>query len=396
MPGDPSGIDLSGLPLVDQHCHGVVAGPLDPMAFEAFLTESRHPLPNGGSWFDSQLGLAVRAVCPPLLDLAPHASPREYLARRAELGPAEVTRRLLRSTGISDYLIDTGIGYGTGLLRPPDIAAASGGRAHEVVRLEAVAERVLRGGMSAAGFAGAFAEALAAATASAVAVKSIAAYRHGLDLDPAWPTDREVSMAAGAWLAGGTGAGHDTAGGGTPVVAGPTAAGRLTDPVLLRHLLWAGLDTGLPLQVHTGFGDPDLTLHRADPALLTPFLRAAQPTGTPVVLLHCYPYHRNAAYLAHAFPGVYADLGLTLNYTGARAGAVLAEFLELAPFSKVMFSTDAYGLPELYALGAALFRRHLQSLLAGWVAEQVCSRADAEGVARMIAAGNARQVYRLA
>ena len=32
--------------------------------------------------------------------------------------------------------------------------------------------------------------------------------------------------------------------------------------------------SGLPLQVHTGYGDPDLTLHRADPSLLTPFLRA--------------------------------------------------------------------------------------------------------------------------
>jgi len=269
-----------------------------------------------------------------------------------------------------------------------------------------------------------------------VAVKSIVAYRHGLDLDPARPTAREVRAAVDRWLAasqrdgptgrgggrqrragGGPGKGAaGTAGSGVAGTAGSGAgggvgegaagaagnggavpvAGRLTDPVLLRHLLWAGLDTGLPLQVHTGFGDPDLTLHRADPALLTPFLRAAQPTGTPVVLLHCYPYHRNAAYLAHAFPGVHVDLGLTLNYTGARAGAVLAEFLELAPFGKVMFSTDAYGLPELYALGAALFRRHLQRLLAGWVAGQACSRADAERVARMIAAGNARQVYRLA
>src|SRR5262249_42890161 len=144
---------------------------------------------------------------------------------------------------------------------------------------------------------------------------------------------------------------------------------RLIDPVLLRHLLWAGLDTGLPVQVHTGWGDPDLTLNRADPALLTPFLRAAQPTGVPVILLHGYPYHRTPAYLAHAFPQVYVDVGLTLNHVGSRAGAVLAELLELAPFGKVLFSTDAYGLPELYALGATLFRRHLQNILTSWATE---------------------------
>src|SRR5262249_5640868 len=209
-------------------------------------------------------------------------------------------------------------------------------------------ERVVRAGTTAAGFAATFAEALGAAAGTAVAVKSIAAYRHGLDLDPDRPPAHEVAAAAGAWLAK-----ADRTG------AGRTAATvRLTDPVLLRHLLWAGLDTGLPVQVHTGFGDPDLTLNRADPALLTPFLRAAQATGVPVVLLHGYPYHRNAAYLAHAFPHVYVDLGLTLNHVGSRAGAVVAEILELAPFPKVLFSTDAYGLPELYALGATLFRRH--------------------------------------
>jgi hypothetical protein len=69
--------------------------------------------------------------------------------------------------------------------------------------------------------------------------------------------------------------------------------------------------------------------------------------------------------------------------------------LELAPFAKVLFSTDAYGLPELYAVGAALFRKHLQRLLIGWVAKDACTPADAERIARMIAGGNARQVYHL-
>ena len=36
----------------------------------------------------------------------------------------------------------------------------------------------------------------------------------------------------------------------------------LTDPCLLRHLLWTAVDVarerGLPVQFHAGFGDPDL------------------------------------------------------------------------------------------------------------------------------------------
>jgi hypothetical protein len=62
----------------------------------------------------------------------------------------------------------------------------------------------------------------------------------------------------------------------------------------------------------------------------------------------------------------------------------------------VLFSTDAYGLPELYVIGATLFRKHLQRLLAEWVADDACTLQDAERIARMIARGNARQVYRLA
>ena len=56
-----------------------------------------------------------------------------------------------------------------------------------------------------------------------------------------------------------------------------TGAVRLTDPVLLRHGIWAGADLarqrGLPIQFHTGWGDPDLVLHLTNPTLLTGLIR---------------------------------------------------------------------------------------------------------------------------
>ena len=121
---------------------------------------------------------------------------------------------------------------------------------------------------------------------------------------------------------------------------------RVTDPVLLRHLLWAGLDRGLPVQFHTGFGDPDCDLRRSNPLWLRGFLERCEPRGVPVMLLHCYPYHRQAGALAQAYPHVYLDVGMALHYVGARASAVLAESLELAPFGKVLFSSDAAGPAE--------------------------------------------------
>ncbi|MFI0817735.1 amidohydrolase family protein [Streptomyces sp. NPDC021098] len=366
-------------PLVDHHCHGVARRELDAAAFEAFLTESDAPAALGTTFFDSQLGFALRRWCPPLLDLEPHCPPARYLARRRELGVREVNRRLLGAAGITEFLVDTGLPGD--LTTPDELAAAAGGTAHEIVRLEHLAERTADTSRSADDFLAGLADGIREAARTAAGFKSVAAYRYGLHFDPAPPAPAAVYGAAERWLA-------QRAEGGAP-------AARVTDPVLLRHLLWSAARTGLPLQLHTGFGDPDLRLDHCDPLALTDFIRAVRPTGCSLILLHGYPYHRGAAYLAAVFPHVYADVGLSLTHTGARSGAVLAEMLELAPFGKVLFSTDAYGLPELYVVGARLFREALTRLLSQWVREGAWSSGDAGRVAALLGADNARRVYGL-
>src|SRR5581483_1867737 len=88
---------------------------------------------------------------------------------------------------------------------PAALGDLAGATAHESVRLERVAEDVAAAGVGADAFAGAVRSALAARTASAVGVKSIAAYRTGLDLPGQRPSDAEVTAAAGRWLASGAG-----------------------------------------------------------------------------------------------------------------------------------------------------------------------------------------------
>ncbi|GLW29159.1 amidohydrolase family protein [Actinoplanes regularis] len=358
--------------LIDHHCHGAVTDPLDRARFESLATESDRPAPPGCSMFDSQLGFAVRRWCAPVLDLEPHADPEAYLARRRELGAAEVNRRLLRAADVDVFLVDSGYRPGE-LLDGPEMAAAAGAEVREIVRLEAVAEALPE--VTAAGFADALSADLDLAVAGAVAVKSIVAYRYGLDFDPLPPSRREVARAAGRWLRRGR--------------------PRLDDPVLLRHLIWAGVERGLPLQLHVGFGDPDLDLARCDPLLLTGFLRATRDRDVSVMLLHCYPFHRQAGYLAHVFPHVYVDVGLAVNHVGARAPAVVAESLELAPFHKVLYSSDAFGLAELHHLGALAFRQAFETVTGGWVRAGRWSAAEATRVGDLVGSGNAQRVYRL-
>jgi hypothetical protein len=367
------------LRLVDHHCHGVLRRPVDRTGFEEMLTEARSTGGLGGSLFDSQIGLAVRRWCAPVLDLQAGADPDAYLARRAELGPDEVTPRFLRAAGLGALCVDTGY-VPEPLLSPAELGAAAGAPAYEVVRLEAIAERVARSGTNASGFAGAVRGQLAEEARTAVAVKSIAAYRVGLELGGARPTDAEVAAAAGHWLA--------TVADGSPE--------RLADNVLHRFLVWCGIDAQLPIQFHVGYGDADVELHRCNPLLLTDLLRALVPTGVPVLLLHNYPFHREAGYLAQVFPNVFIDVSLATHNLGRRATALIAETLELAPFGKVLFASDAFGLPELYYLGSLLFRRGLTQVLREGLDEDVWTDADAARIARLIGVENACRVYDIA
>ncbi len=360
-------MEVLSRPLVDAHCHTVVAGDLDAPGFARLCTEAGVA---DVSYLDSQVGLAVRRWCPPVLGLPPHAPLPEYLARRAELGWRAATTALLRSAGLAALFVDTGLD-GPELVPLREFGGLAGAPVREVVRLERVAETLT--GIDAAGFAEAYRTALSERVAGAVAVKSVVAYRQGLAVPAGRPSPAEVWRAADAWLARG--------------------GGRLTDPVLLGFVLWAGVDTGLPLQIHTGFGDRDLPLRDADPALLQPFLAAVEPTGVPVVLLHCYPYQRQAGWLALGYPHVYVDVGLTMTHLGVRAPTALGDFFELAPFGKLLFSTDAYGLPELYRVAAAQFRAALGTLLDAWLADDALSTVDAERIAAAICAGNAQRVY---
>jgi predicted TIM-barrel fold metal-dependent hydrolase len=221
------------------------------------------------------------------------------------------------------------------------------------MRIEQVAETVGPGGVP---------DAISTARARGyVALKTIAAYRGGLDLD-ALPAPARMDRLEGAPL---------------------------------RDVLLAALEaneaTGdpLPVQVHTGFGDSDLLLPAARPGLLKPLIERFR--ATTWVLLHCYPFVREAGWLAHVYGNVFFDVSLTIPHV-ARPATALYEALELAPVSKLLYATDASRTPELYLLGARWWRESLGEVLPALLPDD----AAAAQAARMILRENARAVYRLA
>jgi len=249
---------------------------------------------------------------------------------------AEYTSALLRATNTEALFVDDGYpppGEGTTW---QELGELAGCEARPVLRIERVAE---------AGGDDAVRDEVASARGNGfVGLKTISAYRTGLELE------------------------------------------RIRDFVVAA--LEANEQTGkpLPVQIHCGFGDSDLYLPRADPSHLKPLIERFR--DTPFVLLHCYPFVREAGWLAHVYGNVYFDLSLTIPHV-SRPAEVLREALELAPVSKLLYASDAARTPELYYLAATWWREALAEVLPELVEE------DADLAARRILRENAREVYTL-
>ncbi|HKS01147.1 MAG TPA: amidohydrolase, partial [Arthrobacter sp.] len=95
------------------------------------------------------------------------------------------------------------------------------------------------------------------------------------------------------------------------------------------------------------------------------------------------------------FPHVYLDVGLVSHYLGPSAGTAIRQAMEIAPFSKILYSSDAYGLGEHYAVSAASWRSAFAALMDEWVASGWATQHDAERIATMVTSKNARRVYNL-
>jgi len=248
------------------------------------------------------------------------------LERRIGADFDEYAAGLLRATNTEAIYVDDG--YPTGdAVEWPELGELAGCETRPVLRLEDRGERAAK-------------ETTRARERGFVALKTIAAYRGGLD--------------------------------------------RFSEHVVAA--LEANEATGepLPVQVHCGFGDSDLHLWRADPSLLKPLIERFR--ATPFVLLHCYPFVCEAGWLAHVYGHVYVDLSLTIPHVWRRE-EMLRQALELAPASKLLYASDASRAPELYYLAAKWWREALAEVLPEAFED------DAEAAGRRILRENALELY---
>ncbi len=258
-------------------------------------------------------------------------------------------------------------------------AEATGIPAREIIRLETLAEGLVGESGSPQDWFSRVRQALReAVSGGAVGVKSICAYRASLWLRPVQADHLQIAFAQ---------------------LRGATQRPRISGDTLCHALLFEAAQEcrvlDVPLQVHTGFGDPDEDLAEASPLGLRPLFNDPAYAGLRVVLLHCYPFHREAAYLCSVFPDVYMDLSLAIPMAGLEGGRAMREVLGLCPWSKLLYASDATRLPEVYLVAAGAHRDALADAFSELIERRVLSRNAALTGGRQVLAGNARSVYRL-
>jgi uncharacterized protein len=315
---------LSSVGLVDHHAHGILADSPSLDEFRGLFSESTDPR----QWPHIATGITYRRAMRELAELfgVEETENAVYEFRRSRPF-GEYATTLLRATNTEWLLVDDGFPPpGTGI-EWRRLGELGGCRAAPVLRIETHDEGDVAGARE-AGFVG---------------LKTIAAYRGGLD--------------------------------------------RVSDRVIAA--LEANEATGdpLPVQVHCGFGDADLHLWRSDPSYLKLLIERFRET--PFVLLHCYPFVREAGWLAHVYGNVWFDLSLTIPHV-ARAAEHVREALELAPVSKLLYASDAARTPELYFLAAKWWREALAEVLT-----EALPPDEAEVAGRAILRDNALALYRL-
>lgn len=373
-------MDLSGISIIDHHAHSLLKpeATADPANFRQWFTESTdadiytHHVPHSLIFRSGLRWLAELLNCEPTLEA--------YLTARATQPYEAWVRRLFREANIEMLLCDYGYQEGDDSYSNAELKALLPCRVELILRLEVLAQELIVRHDTFEQMLEAFIATVGQAQANGyVALKSIIAYRTGLDIAPV-----SRQEAAAAFL---------------PLKEEARRLGklRLANKPLCDYLIWAALEQAeaqeLPIQFHTGFGDSDADLRLANPLHLRAVIERAR---CPLVLLHAgWPYYRELAHLAAIYPNVWLDLSLAIPFATTGIPAMLREVLGMTHLSKIMFATDAFVMPEIYWLAARWGRWGLGRVLDEFIAEGFLTADEAWAAAEAILNKNARRLYGL-
>lgn len=388
-------VDLTGSPIIDNHCHGFRAADLvglDPLGWEDRLTMMGMCFLSSGQTDPALAGQVTGLRDRTVFALTARRWLAEHLgvepepqalsaARAAAFGadPDGYCAGLMADQDIEAVIADDGFPQPT-VLRA-DFERSLGVPVHRVARIEPMIVDLQALELGWLDFEAGFEARLeeAASDAHTVGFKSIIAYRTGLDVGS--PTATEAGQSYERWRAAGW-----------PKDRGP---GKVVRDYCLQATLRAARRHDLVMHLHCGGGDPDIVLAHVRPQDVFGLLH--DHIDQPIILIHGgYPWMAEAAYIANILPFVYLDLSEFLPWATLGIDRELEMLLGVVPAGKILYGSDEASEPEVFWVSARMAREALERVLTRSVERDFVTVAQAEEIGRSVLAGNTARLHGIA
>lgn len=372
-------IDLADSPIIDHHAHALIkAQPQTVAQLQGYFTESADPtikakfVPDSIMWMRGIRELAAYFGCDP--------TPEAVLAARSAIPLPDLANQMWSAMNSGALFIDYGFGAAINYSVEEQRVFVQQ-PIEKILRLEWFLQDLIVELSTFRQVEEAFFARVASARADGhLGLKSIIAYRTGLDIQ--WVTRDEAMRAFG------------------PVKDKADLDGklRLADKTLCDYFVLLALEIAnqqeLPIQFHTGFGDTDVDLIKANPLYMRPLFQSGRFNRVPFVLLHsAYPYTRELGYLAAQYPNIYMDTSLAIPFITTEIPRMLHQIFGMTPLTKVLYSSDAFSIPEIFYLANKWGRAALEQVLGELVDSDALTVQQALKAGRDILGDNARRVY---
>src|SRR6266567_5109981 len=375
-------LDLSGIPVVDNHCHPVLLNQqVDAPGFRNYFTEASDPsipekhIPNTVYYLWLLRQLATVYGCP--------NTEEDILAIRSGLDDDTLLERFFRAANIDTLILDPAFPLPHTCYSPEHMGQLGHCRTARMLRLETLMQQLIVQYQNFDEVVDRYTLTLTNAREQGYcALKSIVAYRTGLEISE-WSKDQAVSSFQEALLA---------------IRNGQL---RIAHKPLIDYLLHIAFrqaaEQELPVQFHTGYGDGDTDMRLGNPLHLRDVLERKEYQPMKVVLLHeSYPYTQLGAYLAAIYPHVYFDLSYMIPFVDRlEMLAFTRQALGVTPASKLMYSSDGIHVPEMHWAGAIRGRSIIGLVLQEMIDADEIDQEQAYDLALQILHDTAYTVYEL-
>ena len=390
-------ISLQDTPIIDNHCH-----PFSPVKSQMNLSDlcmSLHMGPRAietatedqkREW-ERQYASSPPAVVPRLilelgklyrgeewaLSHLPEEA-KEILEERYERAQnyAEYVKLLFDDILLRTMIVDTG--FPQPPIDLPTFTDEMNCRVLYIFRSESLTDRLLKRKEPFPDFLASWESAIdeALTDSNCLGVKSIIAYRTGLDVRKTSKKEAAISYEA------------------------YRRNGMANLKPLLDYLFIRAMEKTIQFdkvfQVHTGMGDVDIIGEKAHPIFILELLKEPPFSKAKVILVHGgFPWVSEAASMVLLLPNVYMDLSVTCSLFPLRTSLRLLEALEQAPPRKILHGSDGFAIPEIMWLGGKLCKQSLEEVFSKLFEEQKISKLEGQEISKMILHKNAELLYGL-